>query len=262
MELRTRLTNRGLELSLQSGDGPPPLTPSPDANQTNPRRSYIYAHLDSTGSIFYVGKGVGRRAWSRDRDTLWIRYVDKHLHGLYEVRILQDNLSPREAERLESDWIAQHSTQLVNWINIGDPTDMAASERARLHRNANRALIEDAKEMEKTDLMKAVAMYLRAIVAIRDYAFVHGRTGIVGQLLDEEAKLTGWSGEIAALDRLTMCLVKLDRGAEAAAHAWDYFATYALDLQQGAARRIAKRLAKATANLRRGAEDSVAEQGD
>lgn len=41
---------------------------------------YTYAHVrNDTGQVFYIGKGSGRRAWSRQgRSQYWHRVVDKH----------------------------------------------------------------------------------------------------------------------------------------------------------------------------------------
>jgi hypothetical protein len=250
MKLTARLTNLGIELSLHDGDGPKPLKPALDANQENPRRSYVYAHMDSAGKIFYVGKGNGRRAWSTDRHPLWRRYVEKHLGGNYQVRILQDNLSAGEAEEVEAAWIAQCSDDLVNWVNMGRATDFEALEHYHKLRNANRALIQEAKAIEKRNVVQAVKMYVQAIEAIPGYAFINYEKGLVGQLLSEEADEVGRSGEIEALDRLTMCLIKLERSAEATQHANNYFTLYSLDLQRAASQRIAKRIEKALGRTR------------
>jgi len=118
MEFTIKPTNLGIELSLHNGKAPIPIEPSPDADQKYPRKYCVYAHLDNTGKVFYVGKGTGRRAWSTDRHPLWSRYVEKHLNGVYQVRILHDNLSEEEAEELEAEWIAQCSDTVVNWFNI------------------------------------------------------------------------------------------------------------------------------------------------
>ena len=67
MKFTTKLTNLGIELSLHDDEIPGLLEPAADADQKHPRRYYVYAHLDSSGQIFYVGKGTGRRAWSTDR---------------------------------------------------------------------------------------------------------------------------------------------------------------------------------------------------
>lgn len=247
MKLTARMTNRGIELALHVDDGPKPLEPAPDAGQENPRRNYVYAHLDSAGKFFYVGKGDGRRAWSKDRHPLWRRYVEKHLGDRYQVRILQDNLSTDEAEEVEADWIAQCSEGLVNWQNMGRPTDLQALDQFHNLRNANRALIQQAKTIEKGDLAEAVRMYLQAVEAIRAYAFIDYEKGLVGQLLREEADEFGRSGEIEALDRLSICLIKLGRVAEAANHANSYFELYRLDTNLSSSQRIAKRIRKALA---------------
>jgi hypothetical protein len=250
MKFTATVTNLGVELSLHDGDGPKPLKPAADANQENPRRSYVYAHMDGTGKIFYVGKGEGRRAWSPDRHPLWRRYVEKHLGGNYQIRILHDNLSAGEAEEVEAAWIAQCSDDLVNWANMGRATDFQALERYHKLRDANRSLIQQAKAIEKRDLVQAVKVYVQAIEAIPGYAFIDYEKGLVGQLLGEETDELGRSGEIEALDRLTMCLIKLERSAEAAQHADNYFPLYRRDLQLAASQRIAKRIEKALAGTR------------
>jgi hypothetical protein len=244
MKLTSRLTNLGIELSLHDDQGSKPLQPAADANQDYPRRSYVYAHTDRAGKIFYVGKGERRRAWSKDRHPLWHRYVEKHLQGNYQVRILQDDLSPGQAEEVEAGWIAQCSDNLVNLINMGRATDFQALERYNKLRDANRSLIQQAKALEKSDLLQAAGLYIQAIEAIPTYVSINYEKGLVGQLLDEEADEFGKSGEIEALDRLTMCLIKLNRAAEASEHAKSYFAMYRRDLEMAASQRIAKRIEK------------------
>lgn len=250
MKLTSRLTNLGIELSLHDGGGPKLLKPAADANQENPRRSYVYAHADSAGKIFYIGKGERRRGWSADRHPLWRRYVEKHLGGNYQVRILQDNLSAGKAEEVEAAWVAQCSEDLVNWVNMGRATDFQLLERYHELRDANRSLIQEAKAIEKRDFVQAVKMYVQAIEAIPGYAFINYEKGLAGQLLGEEADELGRSGEIEALDRLTMCLIKVKRPAEASEQAKSYFAIYRRDLQMAASQRIAKRIEKAPAGTR------------
>lgn len=250
MRFKARLTNLGAELSLDDGDGSRLLKPADDANQENPRRSYVYAHTDSVGEMFYVGKGEGKRAWSTDRHPLWHRYVEKHLGGNYKVRILQDDLSPTEAETVEAAWITQYSDGLVNWVNMGRATDFQALERYHKLRDANRALVQRARAVEKYDQGEAVKMYVQSVEAIPEYAFIRYEKGLVGRLIAEEAEEIGERGEIEAIDRLTGCLVKLGRPSEAAQYAKDYFATYRRDRQLTAAQRISKRIANAIARAR------------
>ena len=245
MRFTTKLTNLGIELSLHDDELPGLLEPAADADQIHPRRYYVYVHLDSSGQIFYVGKGTGRRAWSTDRHPLWVRYVEKHLNGEYQVRILRDNLSAEDVEEVEAEWIAQCAHTVVNWINMGRKLDIEALDRRDSLRVANYSLIRQAKTIEKHDIEKAVSMYIQAIEAIQAYAFIIYEKGLVGQLLEEEAAELGIHGEINVLDRLTMCLIKLGRPTEAAEHTDKYFALYRRDLQFVAAKRIAKRVNKA-----------------
>jgi hypothetical protein len=245
MKVSTRLTNLGIEISLGTTETSQPLTPAKDTNQESPRRGYVYAHIDERGNIFYVGKGEGRRAWSVDRHPLWHRYVKKHLGGKYQVCILRDNLSAEEAEEVEAAWIAQCSDCVVNWQNMGRATDFKVLERYHKLRNANRSLIQQAKAHEERDLAEAANMYIEAIEAITQYASIKYEKGLVGKLLDEEAEEIGRAGEIEALDRLTMCLIKLERSAEAAEHVDRYFTIYRRDLQLSVARHINKRIQKA-----------------
>jgi hypothetical protein len=227
------------------------LVPSKDAHQEKPRRSYVYAHVTANGKYFYIGKGTGDRAWSADsRHSLWYRYVRTRLKGEFSVLILQDNLSSEESEGLESEWIAQCSDTLVNWFNMGRATDLEALDKHNRLRDANRSLIQKAKAIEKCNLEQAAAMYVQAIESIRAYAFISYDKGLIGQLLEEEAAEFGTSGEIEAIDRLSMCLIKIGKPEDAARHADSYFALYRRDLHRPAVVRIAKRIEKARVRMR------------
>ena len=239
----------------------PILSPDPEAGQENPCRNYVYAHVDAEGRIFYIGKGVRRRAWSRERrHSLWFRYIEKHLGGNFQVRILQDNLSPEEAVEREADWMAKCGSDLVNWVNMGRDTDLQELERFHALRNANRVLIQQGKAMEKSDLERAVAMYIHAIESIREYERICYEKGLIAQLLEEEKAEVGRFGEVEVIDRLTICLIKLGRAEDAARHAESYFAIYRGDLQRAAFMRISKRIEKALARKRR--EDPSAERAE
>lgn len=244
MKITTKLTNRGLTISLREDD-PKTLEADPVADQDHPKRHYVYAHLDKQGRIFYVGKGAGKRAWSTDRHPLWHRYVNNHLKGEYTIQILQDNLALEESEKLEDAWIAQCSDTVVNWVNMGPSTDYKALDEYHKLRDANRTLIESAKSLELTDLEAAVKVYNRAIEALRQYATMSYEGGIVGQLLAEESAEMGINGELQALDRLSLCLIRLGRAEEAARQADSYFALYKRDLRFAGAARIMKRVEKA-----------------
>lgn len=248
MKFTVKLTNLGFELSLHEGDAPGPLEPAADTDQNHPRRYYVYAHLDRAGETFYVGKGTGRRAWSPDRHPLWSRYVEKHLNGEYQVRILQDNLSAEDVDEVEAAWIDQYSDRVINLINMGRGIDLETLDKRNDLRAANLALIREAKATEKYDLEKATSMYIQAVEAIQSYAFLIYEKGLVGQLLAEEAAELGVRGEVNAIDRLTICLIKLRRPEEAAQRIDNYFALYRRDLQFVVATRIAQRVSRALAH--------------
>jgi hypothetical protein len=86
-------------------------------------------------------------------------------------------------------------------------------------------------------------MYVQAIEAIKEYASISYEEGLVAQLLQEEASELGRNVEIEALDRLTLCLVKLNRQDEAVKHVATYVALYRRDMERAAYQRIAKRIA-------------------
>jgi hypothetical protein len=96
-------------------------------------------------------------------------------------------------------------------------------------------------------LEAAAELYCQAVDAIRVYAMISAEGGLVGQLLAEESAEMGLNGELHALDRLTLCLVRLGRAEEAARQADNYFALYRRDLQFASAVRIRKRIEKALA---------------
>lgn len=228
-------------------DLPKRLTPSATASQTSPRRSYVYGHFDKSGVPFYIRKGTRRRAWDRDRDPLWHRYVEKHLDGKYSVVILADDLTPEQAEELEGLWMAQESETLVNWINFARKDDYAAQLRYHELRNKNRELASKARKQEKSNLGKAINLYLQALENIEAYATIKGERGLVGMLIDEERQEFGIRGELEILDRLTLCLVRAGRRSEAVTVALQYFKRYRADQSLSAAERIKKRVGKAAA---------------
>ena len=128
---------------------------------------------------------------------------------------------------------------------MGRSTDYKALDGYHKLRDANRALIESAKSLEHTDLDAAAKVCYQAIEALKEYATISYEGGIVGQLLAEESAEMGINGELRALDRLSLCLIRLGRAEEAARQADSYFALYKRDLQFAGAARIKKRIERA-----------------
>lgn len=67
---------------------------------------YVYIHRrKSDNSIFYVGKGCRKRAWSKDRSAHWKRIY--HKHGVI-VEIVQNGLQEWYAFELEQSLILKY----------------------------------------------------------------------------------------------------------------------------------------------------------
>jgi len=82
---------------------------------------YTYSHCKPDGSIFYIGKGMGDRAFSKkNRNIHWHRTVAKY--G-YEVKILANWDSEEQAfdhEKLLISCFKDMKIKLVNLTNGGD----------------------------------------------------------------------------------------------------------------------------------------------
>ena len=82
---------------------------------------YVYAHVRATGpragSVFYVGKGQGRRAWAKDGRNGWHkRTADKH--G-FEHLILAEGMTEAEAYALEYEVVLALREHLCNITDGG-----------------------------------------------------------------------------------------------------------------------------------------------
>lgn len=82
---------------------------------------YTYSHSKPNGSIFYIGKGVGDRAWQKDnRNIHWHRTVDKY--G-YQIEVLAKWKTEKEAfdhEKFLISCFKDMGVKLVNMTNGGE----------------------------------------------------------------------------------------------------------------------------------------------
>lgn len=65
---------------------------------------YVYGHYKKdTSELFYIGKGCGNRAWSKqNRSEFWKKIVTKYD---YDIKLLDENLTEADALLLESMYI-------------------------------------------------------------------------------------------------------------------------------------------------------------
>lgn len=81
--------------------------------------AYVYVHLRATDdSVFYVGKGTLKRAWSRTGRNRWWRFIVAK-YG-YEVAIVKDGLSEACAFSLERMLISVYRASLCNITDGGE----------------------------------------------------------------------------------------------------------------------------------------------
>lgn len=73
------------------------------------RGYYVYLHKEvPSGRVFYVGKGIGRRAWETGRrSNAWKEHIASLQNG-WEVEIVESDLSEAEAFDLERQLIDQY----------------------------------------------------------------------------------------------------------------------------------------------------------
>jgi hypothetical protein len=220
-------------------EGPRARRENPDG--TERRDFYVYVHRDVAGNVFYVGKGTARRAWSKERDEFWRIYVDEYLGGRYEVEIVQSDLGEMEALVGESELVRRYSDQLVN-RGCG-AVGFELYDKYHALRRANLDSMTEIRALEKSDAEEAVRRYRKALENMRQYESMELHTGVMAKLMRRMPRC----GDVVILDRLTLCLSKLGRGAEAIAESETYFREFPSALRTCIGQKIVKR----TERLRR-----------
>ncbi len=189
-----------------------------------PGRCYVYLHKDSEGAVFYVGKGTGDRAYSRDRPPEWFEYVNNKSGGKFSVEIVCDGISEDDALQIEDALMAEHATTIINRVNMHAPYDsakmMAYVEAMRSYDKG----LERAIDLTKAgNLDQAVAEFEAAYVSYFDVIKNHdydlgARQGLAS---------TGFNFHPHALaDRYTKALAKAGRYRELITFSERYFRDY------------------------------------
>ena len=126
------------------------------------REHYVYAHRKpSDRTVFYIGKGKGKRAWSMsNRNRRWNFIVSKH--G-FEVEILKDRLPEPCALSLETAIIVSIGVdRLANYVLGGAGTTgwkhseeakrrIGAAFKGRVLTQAQRAALDATRHLPRSD---------------------------------------------------------------------------------------------------------------
>lgn len=210
----------------------------------NPKNTYVYGHYTNDGKLFYVGKGINKRAWKKDRQLIWKYYVENHLKGDYKIRIIDEGLSDEDALNLEDKIISRFGTSLVNWINYGRDQDFKALDHYWKLRNANDELAKTAIALEKTYPEKSIEIFRKVLASVMEYEGIVYEAGLIGDLMKEIKDQEGYRGNLHALDRITFMLCNLGKFDEAYIESQRYFINFKKDFSSSAAQKIIKRVQK------------------
>ena len=106
---------------------------------------YTYSHSKPNGSIFYIGKGVGDRAWQKDnRNPHWHRTVDKY--G-YKVEVLAKWDKEEDAFEHEKFLIYCFKDMGIKLVNLTNGGEGSAGYRWTNEQKANFDISGDKNPM-------------------------------------------------------------------------------------------------------------------
>lgn len=185
----------------------------PQAAPVGHGEHYVYVHRDNDGKIFYVGKGRGDRAWSKDHHPVWHQYVEGRCGGQYTVQIVSYHETEDEALSAESAYIGKYGPQLVNWQNSGRGFDYKAIEQYWTAKKANQAFVVETRPLETSDPALAIERYQEAMRRMYEYESLVLEHGLVADL-NREMGMEEYRGDKKILDRLTLCLWRQGRYRE------------------------------------------------
>jgi hypothetical protein len=212
------------------------------------KKFYVYVHKDPLGKVFYVGKGTEKRAWNKEgRHELWKKYISR-FNGEYTVEIVKDNITEDDAHYLEDDLMVKYGGQLINWVNMGLDMDYKVYDEYWDLRKENEELLKEAKKQERTDIEKAISLYREAIIRMIKYEKMNTNqakkyTGTAREVyLEVSAEWEALkAGNLDILDRLTICLKKLNRPQEIVLEVNKYLKEFPGAKERATAQKILKR---------------------
>lgn len=200
------------EVSIALGAGGPRNQPCKSG------RYYVYVHKNLQGTVFYVGKGTGDRAWSKERGSDWKYYVEHILGGKYDVEIIRDQISEEDAIQVEDALLAEYATTVINLQNLHAAVE---TEELLSYSDAMRAssrAFNDGTRLEKSGTFdEAARKYEEAYAHYRD-ATRHPYDRSARQLIPLPVL-----GPNQIVDRCTKLFVKMGQPHRAVDFAEAYF---------------------------------------
>ena len=190
--------------------------------------------------------------WTKPHLDFINAYLSGTPHGSGRALRFDKVTTPRLACLLSGDYdvtlnmLDSHASNITFSVvtRISDNYSNEALDKYHALRKENVILMQAARAMEKTDLIRATSLYQEALQKMSQYADMQLFQGKSQFLNEQERRANGISGHIEIIDRLTLCLSRLRRGEEAYVAAIEYFGLYKKDLNSTTANRILKRVSK------------------
>ena len=153
------------------------------AEKIIPQDFYVYLHRKATtGKVFYVGKGHGRRAWAKHgRSKIWTNTVKKHGHT---VEIVCGFLQEWAAFEMESDLISLYGRKDVGFGRLVNGTDGGEGVCGLVHSKEAREVVRQANLGHKRNVGRVLTDEHKAKIK----AHLYGNQHTKGKKLTEEHK--------------------------------------------------------------------------
>ena len=191
-----------------------------------PGKFYVYTHKDKNGRVFYVGKGTGDRAYSRDRSPEWIEYLDKRSGGKFTVEIVRDGISEENALEIEDAVMKMHGVTIINRMNPHAPYDTTkfrayCEAQKCFGETLKRAInFQNAKEFDNA-ISEFEAAYAHHLDMVRNADYDLGARSSL------KSVAFAYHPTSALADGYSLVLAKAGRNLELIAFAERYFRDYA-----------------------------------
>lgn len=206
------------------------------------KQYYVYVHETLLGEVFYVGKGLGNRAWRKGRDVNWNLYVENHLKNQYNVRIMFDKLSEKQALEEEERLISKYGDLLVNRQNMSRSLNMSALN-TRNEIEAKLRQVELNAELA-SDPSKKSDLFIEALKYHKQFANTIIENGLIGKLLAKHPL-----GNIRLLDKAIRSLIAARQKEKAQTVFEQYFLDYPQDEELKKVTSIVKVMERGTVKL-------------